>query len=56
MRIRPGVDEEHRQVELTKTEARQGTRGYNIYVLIFGLAGVVVAFLVILLAYARTFP
>lgn len=55
MRIRPGADEEHREVELTKTEARQAGRGYNIYVLIFGLGGVVIAFLVILLAYARGF-
>jgi len=51
MRIRPGIDEEHREVELTKTEARQGGRGYNINVLIFGLGGVIVAFLVILLSY-----
>ena len=52
MRIRPGIDEEHKQVELTKTEARASGRGYNIYVLIFGLAGVIIAFLVILLAFA----
>lgn len=53
MRIRPGVDEEHKEVELTTTEARQGGRGYNIYVLIFGLGGVIVAFLIILLAYTQ---
>jgi len=53
MRIRPGIDEEHREVELTTTEARSGRRGYNIYVLIFGLGGVIIAFLVILLAYAQ---
>ena len=53
MRIRPGVDEEHREVELTTTEARSAGRGYNIYVLILGLAGVIIAFLAILLAYAR---
>jgi hypothetical protein len=51
MRIRRGVDEEHKEVELTTTEARSAGRGYNIYVLIFGLGGVIVAFLVILLAY-----
>jgi len=51
MRIRPEVDEEHREIELTKTEARQAGRGYNIHVLIFGLAGVIVAFLIILLGY-----
>lgn len=55
MRIRKGVDEEHREVELTKTEARSGGRGYNIYVLIFGLGGVIIAFLVILIAYAKGF-
>ncbi|WP_161957362.1 hypothetical protein [Aestuariivirga litoralis] len=53
MRIRPGIDEEHKQVELTRTEARAAGRGYNIHVLIFGLGGVIIAFLVILLAYAR---
>lgn len=53
MRIRPGIDEEHKEVELTKTEARSGGRGYNIDVLIFGLGGVIIAFLVILLAYAQ---
>ena len=53
MRIRPGIDEEHRKVELNKTEARAAGRGYNIYVLIFGLGGVIIAFLVILLIYAR---
>lgn len=47
MRIRPGPDEEHKEVELNKTEARQAGRGYNIYVLIFGLVGVVIAFLLI---------
>jgi hypothetical protein len=55
MRIRPGADEEHRKIELTKTEARSGGRGYNINVLVFGLGGVVIAFLVILIAYARGF-
>lgn len=44
MRIEPGRDEENRKVELGKTEARQARPGYNIYVLIFGLIGVVVAF------------
>jgi hypothetical protein len=53
MRIRPGRDEEHKEVELTTTEARAGARGYNIYVLIFGLGGVIVSFLIILTAYTR---
>ena len=53
MQIRPGPDEEHKAVELTKTEARAAGRGYNIYVLIFGLGGVIVAFLIILLAFTR---
>lgn len=55
MRIRPGVDEEHKQVELTTTEARASGRGYNIYVLIFGLGGVIIAFLVILIAFTRLY-
>lgn len=55
MRIQPGIDEEHREVELTKTEARSAGRGYNIYVLIFGLGGVIIAFIVILASYAQLF-
>lgn len=47
MRITPGPDEENRKVELDKTEARQARPGYNIYVLLFGLAGVVIAFLLL---------
>ena len=45
MRIRPGPDEENRKIELGKTEARQARPGYNIYVLVFGLIGVIVAFI-----------
>ncbi|WP_421693572.1 hypothetical protein [Aestuariivirga sp.] len=45
MKIRRGKDEEHKEIELTQTEARQARPGYNIYVLIFGLAGVVIAFM-----------
>lgn len=55
MRIRPGPDEEHKEVELNKTEARQAGRGYNINVLVMGMGGVIIAFLVILLVYARWF-
>ena len=51
MPIRRGIDEEHREVEVSTTEARAGGRGYNISVLVFGLGGVIVAFPVILLAY-----
>lgn len=47
MRIRPGPDEENREIELGKTEARQARPGYNIYVLILGLLGVVLAFILI---------
>ena len=47
MRIRPGPDEENRKIELNQTEARQARPGYNIYVLVFGLAGVVIAFLLL---------
>jgi hypothetical protein len=47
MRIRPGPDEENKEIELEKTEARQARPGYNIYVLIFGLIGVVIAFVLI---------
>jgi len=49
MRIRPGPDEENKEIELGKTEARQARPGYNIYVLIFGLTGVVIAFVLIFL-------
>jgi hypothetical protein len=49
MRIRPGPDEENKEIELDKTAARQARPGYNIYVLIFGLIGVVIAFILIFL-------
>lgn len=49
MRIRPGPDEENKEIELGKTEARQARPGYNIYVLVFGLVGVVIGFLLIFL-------
>lgn len=52
MRIRPGIDEEHREVEHNKTEARQAGRGYNITVLILGLGGVILAFLLLLFYFA----
>lgn len=47
MRIRPGPDEENKEIELGKTEARQASRGYNIYVLLIGLAGVIAAFIIV---------
>ena len=47
MRIRPGPDDEDREIELGKTEARQARPGYNIYVLVFGLIGVVIAFILV---------
>ena len=47
MRIRPGSDEEDRKVELDKTEARQARPGYNIYVLVFGLIGVILGFIIV---------
>jgi hypothetical protein len=47
MRIERGPDEEDRKVELGKTEARQARPGYNIYVLIFGLIGVVIGFIIV---------
>ena len=47
MRITPGPGEENRKVELDKTEARQARPGYNIYVLLLGLAGVIIAFLLV---------
>jgi hypothetical protein len=49
MRIRPGPDDEDREIELGKTEARQARPGYNIYVLIFGLVGVVMGFIIVFL-------
>lgn len=47
MRIEPGPREEDRKIELGKTEARQARPGYNIYVLIFGLIGVVIGFILV---------
>ena len=53
MPIRPGADAAYKEVELTRTEARAAGPGHNIDVLIFGLGGVIFAFLVILLLDAR---
>ena len=48
MRITPGPDEEHKNIELNTVEARQGRTGQKVrYVLIFGLLGVVIAFVII---------
>jgi hypothetical protein len=47
MRIGPGRDEDDREIELGKTEARQASPGYNMYVLILALAGAVIAFILI---------
>ena len=47
MRIIPGPDEENRKVEFDKTEARQARPGYNIYVLVFGLIGVIIGFILV---------
>lgn len=52
MRIRPGPDEEHKDIEFTGTEARQAQPGYNIYVLVFGLGGVIIAFAVTYVLFA----
>lgn len=53
MRIRPGPDEEHKEIELNTTEARQARSGYNIYVLVFGLGGVIIAFIAVYFLFAR---
>jgi len=47
MRIERGSREEDRKVELGKTEARQARPGYNIYVLVFGLIGVIIGFIIV---------
>lgn len=48
MRITPGSDEEHKSIELNTVEARQERTGQRVrYVLIFGLLGVVIAFVII---------
>ena len=48
MRISPGPDEENKEIELSTDEARQGRTGQNVrYVLLFGLLGVVIAFMII---------
>lgn len=49
MRITEGPEEGDRKVELNRTEARQAGKGFNIYVLLFGLAGVIIAFLFVFL-------
>ena len=42
------------QTVLTTTEARQGVTGHNVrYVLIFGLAGVILAFILVALLTAK---
>jgi hypothetical protein len=47
MKITPGQGEDDRKVELNKTEARQAGKGFNIYVLLFGLVGVILAFILV---------
>ena len=47
MRIERVSREEDRKVELGKTEARQARPGYNIYVLVFGLIGVIIGFIIV---------
>jgi hypothetical protein len=49
MRIEPGHREEDKEIELGKTEARQARPGYNIYVLVFGMAGAMIAFILLFL-------
>jgi hypothetical protein len=50
MKITRGTDEENKKVELNTNEARQATTGHNVrYVLLFGLLGVVIAFLFVFL-------
>ena len=52
MRISPGPDEEHKDIELNTVEARQGRSGQNVrYVLIFGLLGVIIAFILIFVGF-----
>jgi hypothetical protein len=48
MRNSPGPDEEQKDIELNTVEARQGRTGQNVrYVLLFGLLGVIIAFVII---------
>lgn len=52
MKITPSADDENRKVELNTTESRQGSTGQNArYVLIFGLGGVVLCFILIAIAF-----
>lgn len=53
MGIRKGIDEAHRKVAFSKTEARSAICGYNIDVPAFGLVGVIIAFMAVLPACAR---
>jgi hypothetical protein len=51
MKITRGTDDENKKVELNTNEARQATAGHNVrYVLLFGLLGVVIAFLFVFLS------
>jgi hypothetical protein len=51
MKITRAPDEENRKIELDTREARQADTGHNVrYVLLFGLLGVVIAFLFVFLS------
>ncbi len=53
MRVEPGNQPGDRKVELEQGEARQAQTGHNVrYVLMFGLAGVVIAFVIIYWSFA----
>ena len=56
MRIEPGPREEDKEIELGKTEARQAWPGYNIYMLVFGMAGVMTAFILLFLLQVNVRP
>jgi hypothetical protein len=52
MKITPSSDDENRKVELNETESRQGRTGQKVrYVLIFGLGGIVLCFILIGIAF-----
>ena len=49
MKTPSGPDQQDRKIQVDEEEARQGTTGHNVrYVLLFGLGGVIIAFVIIL--------
>jgi hypothetical protein len=49
MKTPPGPERKDNAIQLDEEEARQGATGHNVrYVLLFGLGGVIIAFVIVL--------